>query len=318
MVTVGRPVLARSRSVVSAALAAVLLAACSGTAPIQDQRFPFPSISEASGTPVPIRSEDVQAAADQLHRLLGHDMPSPEEVNELTRLADEVLSGAASRVGMTPEQFEQLTPEQIDALVKQAAQDSRHAVVVGLDQIKAMTPKQRAVIAESATVVSAGLVESLARDAKAALGQRQGVVRIGVNELGGYAASAAYLWVYLLELAGYTTVVEVGSGAHLAERLNANELDVTFEAVPEFLEVDTSALGVWSNGRLNVQGRANLGADFPEIADGLNRFALDQAQMRSLAAVVKTRGVADPATQEAAVQLWLVQHPELVQRLTGQ
>lgn len=305
---------------VSAMLAVAVLAACSGPDPVgEDQRFPFPSISDsASPRPDPSQRIDVEQVNARLNSLLANDIPSPEEVNELTKLADQVLAGAADRINMTPEAFARLTPEQVADMVQTASQHSRHAVQVSLEELRKMTPQQRALIAQSAAVVTNGLVEGLANDAKAALGNRAAVVRIGVNELGGYAASAAYLWVYLLHLAGYNTQVEIGSGAILAEKLNANELDVTFEAVPEFLEVDTAALGVWSNGRLNVQGRADLGTDLPEVADGLTRFALDHDQMASLAAVVRTRGVADPATQEAAVQLWLVDHPELLQRLAGQ
>ncbi|WP_336249403.1 hypothetical protein [Stomatohabitans albus] len=294
------------------------LAGCTGADPYNGDDYAFPSISEMSSR-MP-RASDVNAAnvRNGLNELLAHDRPSPEQVSELTRIADQVVSSAAQRLGTTPEAFEQMSPKEVAELVYQANVQSNHAIEASLRQLEAMTPKQRALVAQSAQTAISGALGSVAQQAQSALGNRAGVVRIGVNELGGYAASAAYLWVYLLQLAGYTTHVEVVSGAELAERLNANELDITFEAVPEFLASETATLGVWSEGRLNVQGRADLRADMPEVADGLDRFALDKAQMRSLAAVVSTRGVADPVTQEAAVQLWIVDHPELLKRIAGQ
>lgn len=313
-----------SRAVI-AGLLALSLIGCSGTDPQTDEQYPFPTLSnqasvdpaKASLSPAKV-SEAMNQVQSQLSTLLASDPPSAEEMAAFSNLADEVVAGAVARIEMTPEEFAQLSPEQIAELVAQAAQQSRHAVQVNLDELRQMTPEQRILIAESAAVVRKGLVDQVATDAQMALGNRRGSIRIGVNELGGYAASAAYVWVYLLELAGYSTVVEVAPGAVLADKLNRDQLDVTFEAVPEFLEVDTAALGVWSDGRLNVQGRAGLADSYPELAAGLTRFALDQAQMRSLAAVVATRGVADPKTQRAAVQLWLVNHPELIKRLAEQ
>lgn len=306
-----------SRAVI-AGLLAIALVGCSGTDPQTDEQFPFPSLSNQPSLDPTKVSEAVNQVQNQLSNLLASDPPTKEEMAAFTKLADEVVAGAIARIEMTPEEFAQFTPEQIAEMVAQAAQQSRHAVQVNLDELRQMTPEQRILIAESAAVVSKGMVDQVAVDAQTALGNRQGSIRIGVNELGGYAASAAYLWVYLLELAGYSTVVEVASGAELADKLNRDQLDVTFEAVPEFLEVDTSALGVWSDGRLNVQGRAGLTDTYPELAASLERFALNPEQMRSLAAVVKTRGVADPNTQKAAVQLWLVNHPELIKRLAEQ
>lgn len=293
------------------------LIGCTGTDPQIDERFPFPTLSNSPSLDPSKVNEAVKQVESQLSTLLANDSPTAEEMATFTQLADQVVAGAVSRIDMTPEEFAQLSPEQVAEMVNQAASSSRHAVQVNLDELRQMTPEQRELIAESAAVVSKGLVDQAAVDVKTALGNRQGSIRIGVNELGGYAASAAYLWVYLLELAGYSTVVEVASGAELAEKLNSDQLDVTFESVPEFLEVDTSSLGVWSDGRLNVQGRAGLTDTYPELASSLEKFALNPDQMRSLAAVVKTRGVADPNTQKAAVQLWLVNHPELIKRLAG-
>lgn len=306
-----------SRAVI-AGLLTVSLLGCSGTDPQADEQFPFPTLSNQPSLDPTQVSEAITQVQSQLSNLLANEHITPEEMATFTKLADEVVAGALSRIDMTPEEFAQLTPEQINEMVTKAAQQSRHAVRVNLDELRKMTPEQQMLIAESAAVVQQGLVDQVAADAQTALGNRRGSIRIGVNELGGYAASAAYLWVYLLELAGYTTVVEVASGAELADKLNRDQLDVTFEAVPEFLEVDTSALGVWSDGRLNVQGRAGLTDTYPELAASLERFALNPEQMRSLAAVVKTRGVADPNTQKAAVQLWLVNHPELIKRLAEQ
>lgn len=306
-----------SRAVI-AGLLTVSLLGCSGTDPQADEQFPFPTLSNQPSLDPTQVSEAITQVQSQLSNLLANEHITPEEMATFTKLADEVVAGALSRIDMTPEEFAQLTPEQINEMVTKAAQQSRHAVQVNLDELRKMTPEQQMLIAESAAVVQQGLVDQVAADAQTALGNRRGSIRIGVNELGGYAASAAYLWIYLLELAGYTTVVEVTSGAELADKLNRDQLDVTFEAVPEFLEVDTSALGVWSDGRLNVQGRAGLTDTYPELAASLERFALNPEQMRSLAAVVKTRGVADPNTQKAAVQLWLVNHPELIKRLAEQ
>lgn len=292
-------------------------AGCTGSDPYPIDSSEFPTITDSRSPMVLPSDVDPSEVSRQLNNLLAKDRPSPEEVNELTRVADEVLMSAAQRLGTTPEEFERLTPKEIAELVRQANEQTNNAVKVNLAELEKMTPKQRALIAQSANAVIAGALTLMTEQAQSALGTRASVVRIGVNELGGFAGSAAYLWVYLLELAGYTTVVEVASGAVLAEQLNAGQLDITFEAVPEFLEPGTAKLGVWSEGRLNVQGRTNLAEDLPEVAQGLSRFALDKDQMRSLAAVVKTRGVADPATQKAAVQLWLVDHPELLARLTG-
>lgn len=319
----GRSALARFNRAVIAGLLAISLLGCSGTDPQSDEQFPFPSLSKRPSLDPAKVSEAVTQVKErvqtqvppQLSALLASDPPTAEEMEAFTKLADEVITGAISRIQMTPEEFASLTPEQVADLVEQAAKNSQHAIQVNLDELRNMTPEQRMLIAESAAVVSRGLVDSLANDARIALGHRRGSVRIGVNELGGYAASAAYLWVYLLELAGYSTVVEVASGASLADKLNQDQLDIAFEAVPDFLAPDTSPLGVWSDGRLNVQGRAGLTDTYPELANSLERFALNPDQMKSLAAVVKTRGVADPATQKAAVQLWLVNHPELIRRL---
>lgn len=141
------------------------------------------------------------------------------------------------------------------------------------------------------------------------------IVRIGVNELGGYAATAAYLWTYLLRESGYQPDIHIGTGADLAAWLNAGDIDIAFEAVPLFLNPDSEILGLWSGGRLNVQGRAGLSATHPQLASGLTALALDREEMRSLAALVATRGVSDPITQQAAVQLWLIANPAVVQRL---
>lgn len=350
----GRPSFASITRTLTAGALALVLVGCTGTDPQADDQFPFPSLSnqpastwptsdQPSGAsqnpgaglgavnpaqvpesvvsesvvPESVVPESVARVQSELTALLANSQLAPEDMAAFAQLADEVVSGAIARINMTPEEFAQLTPEQVAAMVDNAAKQSRHAVEVNLEQLRQMTPEQRALIAQSAAVVSQGLLNRVADDATAALGNRQGSLRIGVNELGGYAASAAYLWVYLLDLAGYAAVVEVASGAELAHMVNTDQLDVAFEAVPDFLEPDTAALGVWSDGRLNVQGRAGLHTTYPELASSLERFALNPQQMRSLAAVVKTRGVADPQTQQAAVQLWLVNHPELVQRLAN-